>query len=126
MPAKSARDFQAFRVLSNEMTMRRDLERVAMRSTPCNREILIAIRHPEYVPMYVTCEIFRICTLFANLLPQPHMHLPIPVHFLISINDVLNPTLNHEPKETVIKNEERSATIKKDCKIAIFREEILR
>jgi len=76
--------------------------------------------------MYVTCEIFRICTLLANLLPQPHMHLRILLLFLISIHDVLNPTLNHELKETVIKNRDRSATIKKDCKIAIFREEILR
>jgi len=73
MPAKSARDFQAFRVLSNEMTMRRDLERVAMRSTPCNREILTAIRHPTcrcmllakffaYARSSRTCCLNRICT----------------------------------------------------------------
>lgn len=75
MPAKSARDFQAFRVLSYEMTMCRGLECVAMRSTPCNRVILTVVRHPMYVLEYVIREIFRICTLFANSLSQPQVHL---------------------------------------------------
>lgn len=80
MSAKSARDFQAFRVLLNEMTMRHGLRRVA---TLCNRVTLTAIRHPTYVPIYVTCKLFRICMLFANLPPQPQTHLRIPIRFLV-------------------------------------------